>query len=111
MSRDTAYLLDILDSGRLAISHLGDSTREHFFGDVQKQDAVIRRLSIIGEAARRISQKTRDEISDLPWTEMIGMRNLMIHEYDDVDMGIVWDTVVNDLPPIVAALQRLFPKS
>jgi uncharacterized protein with HEPN domain len=107
MSRDTAYLLDILDSSRLAIRHLGNSTREQFFSDIEKQDAVIRRLSIIGEAARRISDETRNRYPNLPWTDMIAMRNLVIHEYDDVDMGIVWDTVRNDLPPILAGLESL----
>jgi uncharacterized protein with HEPN domain len=95
----------------LAIRHLGDSTKEQFFHNIEQQDAVIRPLLIVGEAARRVSQETRDQISDLPWSDMVAMRNLMIHEHDDIDMGIVWDTVQNDLPPIVAALERLFPES
>lgn len=106
MSRDATYLLDILDSSRLAIRHLGNSTREQFFADIERQDAVIRRLSIIGEAARRVSKETRDQIPALPWTAMIAMRNLMIHEYDDVDMTIVWDTVQNNLPPIIVILEK-----
>lgn len=111
MSRDSAYLLDILDSSRLAIRHVDNSIREQFFNDIEQQDAVIRRLLIVGEAARRISQETRNQIVGLPWTDMIAMRNLMIHEYDDIDLGIVWDTVQNDLPPIVAALEKLLTES
>jgi uncharacterized protein with HEPN domain len=107
MSRDAAHLMDILDSSRLAVRHLGDVSREQFSGDIERQDAVIRRLLIVGEAARRVSQETRDRMPDLPWASMIAMRNLMIHEYDDVDMGIVWDTIRNDLPPLIAALSRL----
>ena len=66
-----------------------------------------RRLEIIGEAARRISKETQAAYSDLPWSDMVGMRNIMIHEYDDVDLVIVWETVNNDLPPLIDALEKI----
>lgn len=75
--------------------------------DSQCQDAVIRRLEIIGEAARRISPETRARLPQLPWEAMIGMRNILIHEYDDVDLMIVWDTVQKDLPRLVANLENV----
>lgn len=107
MQRDREYLLDILEAAKLAIDYIGDKTREEFFEDFQCQDAVIRRLEIIGEAARRISEETRASYPDLPWSDMVGMRNIMIHEYDDVDMVIVWETVHNDLPPLIDALEKI----
>ena len=108
MSRDHVYLLDMLGSSRLAVSHLGDNTKEQFFADIEKQDSVIRRLLIVGEAAARVSDQTRLQLPGLPWGSIIGMRNFMIHRYDDVDVSIVWDTVRNDLPPLIVMLES-FP--
>jgi len=106
MSRDATYLLDILESSRLAMSHLGEMTKQEFLNNVEKQDSVIRRLTIIGEAAGQISDQTRSQLPDLPWGSMIGMRNFMIHKYDDVDMVIVWDTVRHDLPVLITRLEE-----
>lgn len=105
MLRDTAYLIDILESARIAIDYLRGKSLDDFQKDVQCQDAVIRRLEIIGEAARRISRESREVYPNLPWSDMVKMRNFMIHEYDSVDMNIVYETVLNDLPLIVAALE------
>ena len=71
------------------------------------QDSVIRRFEIIGEAAGRVSQQLRDENPSIPWSEMRGMRNRLIHRYDDIDMDIVWDTVEQDIPRLVTQLERL----
>jgi uncharacterized protein with HEPN domain len=109
MDRDRAYLLDITESARLALSYMDGLTLEVFLNDTQRQDAVIRRIEIIGEAARRVSPQTRELHPEIPWATMIGMRNLMIHDYDDVDMDIVWDTVHRDLPELLELLEPLSP--
>ena len=109
MSRDSVYLLDILKAAKLVLSYLKGKTQEEFFKDTQCQDAIIRRLEIIGEAAGRISSDITIKYPDLPWGKMVGMRNIMIHEYDDVDLTIVWDTVQNDLPTLIALLEPLIP--
>lgn len=109
MSRDDAYLLDILQAAKLAVVYLRDGTLEAFLQDTQVQDSVIRRLEIIGEAARRVSETTQLKHPDLPWREMIAMRNIIIHEYDNVDLTVVWDAVKNDLPPLVEALESIVP--
>ena len=106
MQRDKAYLLDILESAKLAVEYVGERKREEFLKDTQCQDAVIRRLEIIGEAAGRISGETRSAFPNLPWKEMIGMRNVMVHEYDGIDMVIVWDTVKSDVPALIALLEK-----
>ena len=82
-------------------------TKNEFLGDLQCQDAVIRRLEIMGGAARRISVKTHEDYPDLPWSDLIGMRNIMIHEYDDVDLHIVWETVHCDLSPLIDAIENI----
>jgi len=106
MPRDREYLLDILESARLACAYLREKTEQEFLDDVQCQDSVIRRLEVIGEAARRISDEGRAALPDLPWKAMIGMRNVMIHGYDDVDLTVVWNTVKDDLPALIEALER-----
>jgi uncharacterized protein with HEPN domain len=93
MSRDDTYLVDILESAKIAVDYTFDKTWDEFYEDIQCQDAVVRRIEIIGEAARRVSQETRDKYPQIPWREMTSMRNLVIHEYDVVDINQVWDTV------------------
>lgn len=109
MSRDPQYLLDVLIAAKLALTYVAGKTQEEFLADTQCQDAVIRRLEIIGEAARRLSRQTRTTLPELAWNAMIGMRNAMIHEYDDVDLSIVWDTVRSDLPSLIRAIEPLVP--
>ena len=69
------------------------------------QDAVIRRLSIVGEAARRVSEPSRLTYPTVPWQAVIGMRNRLVHEYDDIDPELVWETVVTSLPALISALK------
>jgi uncharacterized protein with HEPN domain len=109
MNRDHVYLLDILEAAKLALSYVKGMTREAFLADTQCQDSVVRRIEIIGEASRRISGQMKALHPSVPWKEMISMRNLMIHDYDDVDMEIVWDTVQQDLPSLVALIEPLAP--
>ena len=107
MRRDAAYLRDIVVSARLAMSYVEGVGGEAFGQSTQLQDAVIRRLEIIGEAARRVSEATRQRYPDLPWREMIGLRNQVIHLYDGVDLKIVWETVQKDLPALLAQLAAI----
>ena len=112
MKLDRAYLLDILESARLALDYLRGVSKEAFSQNTQLQDSVIRRIEIIGEAARRVYPDTREELAELPWAEMIGMRNMMIHDYDDLDPEIIWDTVQNDLPGLITRIApHVTPKS
>ncbi len=110
MQRDEAYLLDILESAKIALSYVLGKDWDEFYEDIQCQDAVIRRLEIIGEAARRVSQMTREAYPHLPWREMASMRNLVIHEYDVVDIQQVWETVQNDLPILIEELSKIVPQ-
>jgi uncharacterized protein with HEPN domain len=106
MQRDKEYLLDILEAAKLAQKYVASKTKSAFLRDTLCQDAVIRRIEIIGEVAGRISEETKDSFPLLPWSEMIGMRNIMIHDYDDVDIAIVWETVQNDLPTLISTLNK-----
>jgi uncharacterized protein with HEPN domain len=108
MSRDREYLLDMLMAARLAIQYVEGRTAEQFLADGQLQDSVIRRLEILGEAARRVSEQARTQWPDLPWHSMTAMRNLLVHEYGEVDPAVVWDTVQHDLPALITTLMAIF---
>ena len=69
--------------------------------------AITRLLEIVGEAAARVSQSTRDQNAQIPWVAISGLRNRLIHGYDDVDFDILWDVVQNDLPALISQLQSI----
>ena len=109
MSRDDTYLVDILESAKIALDYVSGKSWDDFYEDMQCPDAVVRRIEIIGEAARRVSQERRDQHPQIPWREMTSMRNLVIHECDVVDINQVWDTVQNKLPPLIEELGKIVP--
>jgi len=82
-------------------------TREDFNSNEMVQDAVIRNIEIIGEAAKQISDQFREQYTDIPWKEITGMRDKLIHDYMGVDTEIVWNTVRTDIP----ILEELFQKN
>ena len=93
------------------MAYVAGMTRQDFLQDTQVQDSVIRRLEIIGEAAGRISPEFRDAQPEIQWSEIRGMRNRMIHGYDDVDVDVdvVWDTVERDIPHLIHVIESLVP--
>ena len=109
MNRDSASILDILESARTIRAYVAGMTRQDFLRETQVQDSVIRRLEIIGEAAGRISPEFRNAHPEIQWSEIRGMRNRMIHGYDDVNMDVVWDTVEHDIPHLIQIIESLAP--
>ncbi|MDP3684910.1 MAG: DUF86 domain-containing protein [Ignavibacteria bacterium] len=107
MDRDQSYLLDVFESSKIISSYLDQKTIEDFLEDIQLQDSVIRRLEIIGEATARISIETQTLYPSIPWREMKGMRNLLIHEYDEIDPEIVWKTAKEDISSLVVQLSKI----
>lgn len=107
MSRDDAYLFDILESSRTALEYMRGKTWEEFSKDPLLQDAVVRRLEIIGEASGRVSNETQKKYSQLPWQAMKGTRNRVIHEYDSIELDIIWDIIQNDLPHLASELEKI----
>ena len=107
MQRDKAYLLDILEAAKLVMSYVAKKNKEDFIKDIQCQDAVIRRLEIIGEATNNLSQEFRTKHTDIPWRDAIDMRNFLIHEYFGVRTRVVWDTCQEDLPLMKRLISNL----
>lgn len=108
MQRDyETYFRDILD----AIQNIGEYTRnldfEDFRGNKLVRDAVIRNLEIIGEAAKSIPKEIRDMHPEVEWREIAGLRDKLIHGYSEVDLEIVWDVIVNELPGLKIKISAL----
>ena len=81
--------------------------REAFERDELIQNWMVRHLQIIGEAARALPQDVRDLVSDVPWSKIIGMRHILVHDYFRIDTEIVWDVIERDLPVLKRAMQAL----
>lgn len=107
MQHDISYFSDILNSSKLAVEYLDKISFDEFIQNTAIQDAVIRRIEIIGEAANRIGEQSKSKYDHLPWTEMKGMRNLLINEYDEIDLKEVWNTVKNDLPSLIKEIEKI----
>lgn len=103
--RDLDYLNDIKIAGLAAMEFLGDASLDAFLDDFKTQSACMRQLEIIGEAVKRLSDETRLAYPNVPWREWAGMRDILIHAYDRVDPEEVWNTLINDLPNLLDALQ------
>jgi uncharacterized protein with HEPN domain len=110
MPRDRESILDALAAAKMALEYVSEKDFDRFLSDTQCQDAVIRRLEVLGEAAGRVSAERRNAFPEVPWQEIIGMRNVMIHQYDSVDLRIVWDTLQTDLPRLIEALEDVLKR-
>ena len=100
MTHDVIYLGHIADAINAIERYLEGISYEKFFDDQKTLDAVVRELEIVGEAANHLSQEFRNAHPDIPFMEMIGMRNKIIHEYIGVNTKIVWDTCKANLPSL-----------
>jgi uncharacterized protein with HEPN domain len=109
MQRDLQFLLDMLQSAELIMAYTAQCSKDEFVGNVQLQDSVIRRLLVIAEAARRVSEKTRQTLPTIAWAEINGMRNRLVHEYDDVNLNIVWDVIQTEIPTLIEELKLQIP--
>lgn len=104
------YLEDIVDSIKLVEEYTKDLSRVQFEENIAIQDAVMRRLEIIGEAVKNIPNEFREEHYHLPWKQIAGMRDVLIHEYFEADIDRVWNTIRNDLPEFKRLLPLILEK-
>jgi uncharacterized protein with HEPN domain len=109
MTKDyRVYLAHILECIQ-KIERFTDGGKVHFFGDEMVQDAVIRNLEIIGEAAKRIDGVYRVAHPEIPWRALAGLRDVLIHQYEGIDLERVWAIVEDDLPDLKRAIAELLP--
>ena len=104
---DNIWIKHVEEAIEIINSHIGDVTIEQFKNSVKDQDAVIRRIEIIGEAVSNISDKFQEAHSQVNWADIVGMRNILAHEYFGIDLDIVWSTIKNDIPRLKEALSNL----
>ena len=97
---DIVYLRHILDAIQRIEEYLQGIEEEEFYRNYLVQDGVIRQLEIIGEATKQICQETREKHSPIPWKDIAGMRDKLIHDYFGVDIEQVWITAKNDIPTL-----------
>lgn len=101
------YLNDIDDSISDIINFTADITFEEFVEDKKTQHAVIHCLEVIGEAVKKIPDGTRNRYNKIPWKEIAGMRDKLIHEYFGVDLETVWATIVEDILPLKDLISQI----
>jgi len=99
----------MLESSRDALKFIEGKNRLGLSNDRILVLALIKCIEIVGEAAARVSPAGRERIPDIPWVDVVGMRNRLIHGYYDVDFNQVWLTVTEDLPLLIAELEKVFP--
>jgi uncharacterized protein with HEPN domain len=97
----------MLDHAREAVALAEGKTRRDLDNDRLLELALVRLLEIVGEAASRIPKEECAKHPEIPWPEIVGLRNRLIHGYDAVDLDILWQIIVHDLPPLVTALEAI----
>jgi uncharacterized protein with HEPN domain len=105
--RDEVRLRDMLDAASKAEKFIVGKSRESLDIDDLLAFGLVRAIEIIGEAASRVTPETRQTSPQIPWKDIVGMRNKVIHNYNDVDYNLVWDTVTLDLPPLIVELEKI----
>ena len=109
MRRDDAYLLDMLVAARKAVAFGTDLTYQEFARSDLHQNAILKVLEVVGEAASRIGEDFKTAHPEIPWRQIIGFRNRVVHVYFEIDLGVVWQIVQEDLPVLISQLEPLVP--
>ena len=101
------YFQDIEESIELIEQYSSGINQIDFEANPEKQDAVLRRLAIIGEAIKNIPNEFRAKYPDMPWREAAGLRDVVIHEYFGVSLEVIWNVIIKELPPLKLQIQTI----
>ena len=104
---DLIRIRHMLDAPRDAIRFAGDKTRADLDDDRMLTLSLVKCVEIIGETASKVTEETQESRPEIPWSVIVAMRNRLIHGYYDMDLDRIWDTVAEDLPPLVVALEKI----
>lgn len=108
---DAIRLRHMLEAAREAISTISGLNRPSLNTDRIRSLALVRLVEIIGEAASKVSLECRTEYPQIPWANIIAMRNRLIHAYFDIDLDILWKTIIEDLPPLAQKIEEILQPS
>ncbi|MGL5083905.1 MAG: HepT-like ribonuclease domain-containing protein [Microcoleaceae cyanobacterium] len=107
MSRDRETLIDIVEAIKLILRYVEAVNFANLAANIEKQDAILRRITIIGEATKRLSKDFREQHPTIPWKEIAGMRDVITHDYDEVDLDEVWTVINENLPQLLNYIEPL----
>ena len=110
MQRDAVHLLDIVTAARLALDFAKGLNRLQFQHDLKTQASVIREIEIIGEATKRLSAEFREAHPQIPWQDIAGMRDVLIHAYDKVDVDELWYVLETSIPELISLIEPMLPR-
>jgi len=102
---DTAVIQDIKEAIDRILSYTSDMDYDGFLQDHKTQDAVIRNIEVLGEAAKLLTDETKNNYPDIPWKDIAGTRDKLIHDYFGVNVDIVWDIAQNEMPILSSQLR------
>jgi uncharacterized protein with HEPN domain len=108
-AKDAAYLWDMLDAARAVQSFIASREFQDYEADRMLRGAVERHIEIIGEAANRVSRGFRAAHPEIPWQRIIAQRNVLTHEYGDIDDALVWRVATLRIPELIRDLERMVP--
>jgi len=103
------YLIQMLERAERIFEYT-EGGQDQFLRDRKTQDAVLRSFEVMGEAAKRVPESIRSQAPEIPWKRLAGFRDVLIHQYEGVDLGEVWKRVSEDLPPLVQSIEILLRK-
>ncbi len=104
---DIVYLRHIFDAILAIEEYVNGIDYDEFMGKRLIQDGVVRQIEIIGEAAKNLSERVKRKYPEVPWKDMAGMRDKLIHQYFGVDLDAVWDTAERDIPVLKSVIERI----
>lgn len=104
---DLIRLRHMLDAAKEALSFAKDKSTKDLYANRMLALSIVKSIEIIGEAASTVTKDFRDKHNEIPWASIVAMRNRLIHVYFDVDLNRVWDTLTDDLPPLIVALEKV----
>ena len=109
MWRDAASLVDILNAARKVVEYSTGLDESRFLASSRDQDAILRQLTIVGEAAKRVSEEFRTSHPEIPWRRIAGFRDVVVHDYFKVDLEEVWRIVQSDVSDLILLIEPLVP--
>jgi uncharacterized protein with HEPN domain len=110
MPRNEASLLDVFRAGQRIVEFAQGLSRADLATDVMRLSAILYQIQIVGEATKRLSIEFREQYSEIPWSQAAGMRDMIAHPYDRLDLDVVWTVIQRSIPELLEMIEPLLPE-